>query len=86
MRRMMAVIPPVFPVINMLNLSNFRMIVVSALWSGLWAGLLLTAVQSIQVIPALLQAEVYEEQAASKSTPNHPHANHEEGQTHQHEA
>jgi hypothetical protein len=46
MLRMMAAIPPVFRAIDMLNLSNLRMIVVSALWSGLWAGLLLTAVQS----------------------------------------
>ena len=59
MLRMMAAIPPVFRAIEMLNLSVVRMIVVSALWSGLWAGLLLTAVQSIQVIPTLLQAEVY---------------------------
>lgn len=58
---------------------------VPALWSGLLAGLLLTSVQSIQVIPALLQAEVYEEQAASKSMPNHTHADHEDGQMHQHE-
>lgn len=60
----MAGMPPVFPVIDMLNLSTLRMIVFPALWSGLWAGLLLTAVQSIQVMPALLQAEVYEAKAA----------------------
>lgn len=83
---MMAVILPVFPAINMLNLSTFRMLVVSALWSGLWAGLLLTAVQSIQVIPTLLQAEAYEEQAALTSMPNHIHADSENGQAHQHEA
>jgi cobalt transporter subunit CbtA len=63
----------------MLNLSNLKMIIVSALWAGLWAGLLLTAVQQFQVIPALLQAEVYEQQAAI----NHSHA---DGQTHAHEA
>ena len=67
MLRMMAAIPPVFRVIDMLNLSNLRMIVVSALWSGLWAGLLLTAVQCVQVMPTLLQAEVYEEKAAIAS-------------------
>ena len=59
------------------NLSNLKMIIVSALWAGLWAGLLLTAVQRIQVIPSLLQAEMYEQQAA-----NHVHA---DGQTHAHE-
>jgi cobalt transporter subunit CbtA len=85
-QRMMVVIPPVFRVINMLNLSNFRMIVVSALWSGLLAGLLLTAVQSIQVIPTLLQAEVYEEKAAAPDISNHSHADNGNSQTHQHEA
>ena len=60
------------------NLSNLKMLIVSALWAGLWAGLLLTAVQRIQVIPSLLQAEMYEQQAA-----NHVHA---DGQTHSHEA
>jgi cobalt transporter subunit CbtA len=82
MQRMMAVIPPVFRAIDMLNLSNVRMIVVSALWSGLWAGLLLTAIQNIQVIPTLLQAEVYEEQAAPKNMPNHSNA---DGEYSQHE-
>jgi len=86
MLRMMVAIPPVFRVIDMLNLSNFRMIVVSALWSGLWAGLLLTAVQSIQVIPTLLQAEVYEEKAAASGIANHSHADSGDGQTNQHEA
>ena len=85
MLRMMAAIQPVFRAINMLNLSNLRMIVVSALWSGLWAGLLLTAVQSIQVIPTLLQAEVYEEKAATGIS-NHSHADSGDSQTHQHEA
>ena len=62
----------------MLNLSTLKMIVVSALWAGLWAGLLLTAVQRFQVIPSLLQAEVYEQQAAN--------LNHADDHTHQHEA
>ena len=52
------------------NLSTLKMLIVSALWAGLWAGLLLTAVQRIQVIPTLLQAEVYEQQAAA----DHAHA------------
>ncbi len=82
MLRMMAVIPPVFRVIDMFNLSNLRMILVSSLWSGLWAGLLLTAVQGIQVIPTLLQSEVYEEQAAPKNMPNHSNA---DGEYSQHE-
>ena len=62
----------------MLNLSNLKMIIVSALWAGLWAGLLLTAVQRFQVIPTLLQAEVYEQQAAA----HHAHA---DESAHQHD-
>jgi len=38
MLRMMAAIQPVFRAINMLNLSNLRMIVVSALWSDYGQG------------------------------------------------
>lgn len=56
---------------------------VAALWSGLWAGLLLTAVQSVQVIPLIQQAEVYETQAMAKWLPPHNHADHDV--SHQHE-
>lgn len=49
----------------MFNLTVFKKIVIAALWSGLLAGVLLTAVQQIQVIPILLQAEVFEEKAAA---------------------
>lgn len=49
----------------MFNLTTFRELVVAALWTGLLAGLLLTAAQQIQVIPTLLKAEVYEEKAAA---------------------
>ncbi|MEQ1545470.1 CbtA family protein [Methyloglobulus sp.] len=82
---MTVAIPPVFHAIDMnaFNLSHFRLMVVSALWSGLWAGLLLTAVQNIQVIPTLLQAEVYEERAAT--LPTHTHSDSGVMQTHQHE-
>lgn len=80
---MTVVIPPASHAIDMLNLSHFRLIVISALWSGLWAGLLLTVVQSIQVIPTLLQAEVYEEQATAISV--HTHSGSTDAQTHQHE-
>ncbi len=47
----------------MFNLTTFRELVTAALWTGLLAGLLLTAIQQIQVIPALLKAEVYEQNA-----------------------
>ena len=59
-------------------MSNLKMIIVSALWAGLWAGLLLTAVQRLQVIPTLLQAEVYEQQATANHSPT-------DDQTHQHD-
>jgi len=58
----------------MFNLTTFRELVTAALWTGLLAGLLLTAVQQIQVIPTLLQAEVYEEAAAVANAANsHEH-------------
>lgn len=58
----------------MFNLTTFRELVIAALWTGLLAGLLLTAVQQIQVIPTLLQAEVYEEKAAvSAAEHSHQH-------------
>lgn len=58
----------------MFNLTTFRELVIAALWTGLLAGLLLTAVQQIQVIPTLLKAEVYEEAATVANTENiHEH-------------
>ncbi len=60
----------------MFNLTTFRELVVAALWTGLLAGLLLTAVQQIQVIPTLLQAEVFEADVAVSSTEN-SHEHHE---------
>lgn len=54
----------------MFNLTIFRELVTAALWTGLLAGLLLTVVQQIQVIPTLLQAEIYEEKAASAVVTN----------------
>jgi len=59
------------------NLSTLKKLIVSALWAGLWAGLLLTALQSYQVIPSLLHAEVYEQAA--------DHQAHVDGAVHQHE-
>jgi cobalt transporter subunit CbtA len=85
---MMVATPPASHAIDMnpFNLSHFRMMVVSALWSGLWAGLILTVVQSIQVIPTLLQAEVYEEQTTATTMPVHTHSGSKATQTSQHEA
>lgn len=58
----------------------FKRIVSAAALAGFLAGLLLTAVQQVQVIPVLLKAEVYEEAAAavaSHSGREHPAAGHE---------
>ncbi len=49
----------------MFNLTIFRELVTAALWTGLLAGLLLTAIQQIEVIPTLHKAEVYEEMATA---------------------
>jgi cobalt transporter subunit CbtA len=49
---------------GLFNLAAFKRIAAAALLAGVLAGLLLTAVQRIQVIPILLQAEVYEDHAA----------------------
>jgi len=57
----------------MFNLTTFRELVIAALWTGFLAGLLLTAVQQIQVIPTLLQAEVYEENATAVVANTHDH-------------
>ncbi|MBL6986207.1 MAG: CbtA family protein [Methylobacter sp.] len=58
----------------MFNLTTFRELVIAALWTGLLAGLLLTAVQQIQVIPTLLQAEVYEDAVTVANAANsHDH-------------
>jgi len=62
----------------MFNLTTFRELLAAALWTGLLAGLLLTAIQQIQVIPTLLQAEVYEEQAAAAiAKPDISHEQHQ---------
>jgi len=58
----------------MMNLSNFKAIIIAALWSGLLAGLLLTAVQHIQVIPLLLEAEVYEQSTTAALNEHHAEA------------
>jgi cobalt transporter subunit CbtA len=58
----------------MFNLTTFRELVTAALWTGLLAGLLLTAIQQFQVIPTLLKAEVYEENA---TVPAHSDNSHE---------
>jgi cobalt transporter subunit CbtA len=65
---------------GLFNLAAFKRIAAAALLAGVLAGLLLTAVQRIQVIPILLQAEVYEDNAA------HVHANADDAHHHDAEA
>jgi len=50
----------------MFNWAAFKRIVAAAAAAGILAGLLLTGVQQIRVVPVLLQAEVYEQAAANK--------------------
>ena len=61
------------------NLAAFQRIAATALLAGILAGLLLTAVQRIQVIPILQQAELFEDAAYA-----HTHAATEDA--HQHDA
>ncbi len=70
---------PLAHLAGVFNLAAFKRIAAAALLAGVVAGLLLTAVQRIQVIPILLQAEVYEaasthEHAATEDA-NHHDAN-----------
>ena len=59
----------------------FRRIVFSAVAAGLIAGVLLTAVQQLQVVPVILEAETYE--VAESGTATHAHA---DGSSHEHDA
>jgi cobalt transporter subunit CbtA len=61
--------------------SPFSRIVSTAVAAGLLAGLLLTAVQTVQITPIILQAEVHEDAAAAAPVA-HVHA---DGHEHQHE-
>lgn len=55
----------------MLSLAVFKRVVAAAATAGILAGLLLTAVQQIRVVPTLLQAGVYEEAAAAALQSGH---------------
>ncbi|MDC8756766.1 CbtA family protein [Janthinobacterium sp. hw3] len=63
----------------------------AAAFSGILAGLLLTAVQQVQVSKIILQAETYEDAASAAPQPEHVHAApvqhvHADGHAHTHEA
>lgn len=63
---------------GMFDLAAFKRIVSAAVLAGMLAGLLLTAVQQIQVSRIILRAEVYEDAAAASQPANaHASAGHE---------
>ena len=69
----------------MINLAVFKRIAAAVLVSGVLAGVLLTAVQQVQVAKIILQAEVYEEAAqAATAAAGHDHSAEASG-THTHE-
>ena len=70
---------------SILSWGAFKRIVATAAVSGLIAGLLLTAVQQIQIRPIIAQAEIYE-QAASVVAIEHNQDIHEHTIAHEHEA
>lgn len=75
-----------------MNVTIFKKIVSVAALTGILAGLLLTAVQQVQVLPLILKAEVYEEAAEAARQPGTPAAvtapaqEAHEHQAHEHEA
>ena len=66
----------------MFNFAALNKIVSAAALAGLVAGLLLTAVQKIQVSPIILKAEVYEDAAAAAAASQSVHSHHAEKATH----
>jgi len=56
-----------------INWSAFKRIVATATFSGILAGLLLTAVQQLQIKPIISQAEVYEQATAAKISVSNNH-------------
>jgi cobalt transporter subunit CbtA len=55
----------------MLDLAVLKRIIAAAASAGILAGLLLTAVQQVRIVPALLEAEVHERSAAAALSPGH---------------
>lgn len=62
----------------MLSWPVLKNILTAAAFAGLLAGLLLTGVQKIQVIPLILEAEVYEDAAAEAAHHDETEADHDE--------
>ena len=61
---------------GMSNLAVFKRIVTAAVIAGILAGSLLTAIQQIHVVPALLEAELYEAAADRASSAHAESAGH----------
>lgn len=59
------------PMTGWFSLAVFKKVIAAAASAGILAGLLLTAVQQVRVVPALLQAEVYEKAAAAAFPSGH---------------
>jgi len=55
----------------MFDLAAFKRIIAAAASAGILAGLLLTAVQQFRIVPALLEAEVYERSTAAALSSGH---------------
>ena len=69
---------------GMSNLAVFKRIVTAAVIAGILAGSLLTVIQQIHVVPALLEAEVYEaaaDRASSAHAESDQHADEAGGRT-----
>ena len=66
--------------------SPFNRIICTAVAAGLLAGLALTAVQTVQVTPIILQAEAFEDAAAETSPAPAPAAHaHAQAEVHEHQ-
>ena len=72
---------------TILNWGAFKSILATAAVSGLIAGLLLTAVQQVQIRPIIAQAEIYEQAASAEAAEHHQDAHEHSGEhAHEHEA
>ena len=69
---------------TILNWGAFKSILATAAASGLIAGLLLTAVQQVQIRPIIAQAEIYEQAASVEAAHEHNGEHAHEHEAHEH--
>ena len=84
MRHTIPVTHLLFPATDLKEFTMFRNMIFSAVVAGVLAGLLLSAVQRLQVVPIILEAETYEvseEPGAAVSADGHAHTH-----SHSHDA